>query len=159
MKVGLFGFGRAGKAVATVLLQSKEAELSWVTRKSSVLHFRSVPEFLGIQSDEPGLIYDKEDFSVEHFFDEHPVDVIIDFSSTEAIFDYGEGAAQRGIAIVSAISEYPPETVDFIKNLATETRVLWSPNITIGINFLMLAAKVLKSVAPYSDIEIIYVTP
>ena len=155
MRVGLFGFGRAGRAVATILLQSKEAHLCWVIRKSTVLQHRSVPEFLGIQSDEPGLIFPKDELPPQQLFVEHPIDVLIDFSSAEAILSYGEEAAKREIAIVSAISEYPTETVDFLSKLALQTRVLWSPNITIGINFLMLAAKVLTSVAPYTDIEVI----
>jgi 4-hydroxy-tetrahydrodipicolinate reductase len=33
--------------------------------------------------------------------------------------------------------------------------VLWSPNITIGINFLLLAAKVLRNISPSSDVEIL----
>jgi len=155
MKVGLFGFGRTGKAVATVLLQSKEAHLSWVIRKSKTLQHRSVPEFLGIQSEEPGYIFPKDELPPPQLFDEHPIDVLIDFSSAEAILSYGEEAAKREIAIVSAISEYPTTTIDFMNKLSRQTRVLWSPNITVGINFLMLAAKVLKSIAPYTDMEII----
>jgi 4-hydroxy-tetrahydrodipicolinate reductase len=155
MKVGLFGFGRAGRAVATVLLQSEAAYLCWVIRKSTVLQHRSVPEFLGIKHAEPGLIFSKDEWTAEQLFDKHPVDVIIDFSSAEAILFYGEVAAKRGIAIVSAISAYPPEKIAFLKNLSQKTRVLWSPNITIGINFLMLAAKILKTIAPYTDIEIV----
>ena len=42
-----------------------------------------------------------------------------------------------------------------MRTLAKHTRVLHSPNITLGVNFLMLAAKVLKKIAPYSDIQII----
>ncbi|MBN1374875.1 MAG: dihydrodipicolinate reductase [Dehalococcoidia bacterium] len=155
MKVGLYGFGRTGKAVASVLLQSTETHLSWVIRKSTVLQHRSVPEFLGIESDEPGLIIPRDEYSPQQLFEKYPVDAVIDFSSAEAIMEYGEEAARRGIAIVSAISEYPPETIDFVNKLARQTRILWSPNITIGINFLMLAAKVLTSIAPYIDIEII----
>ncbi len=155
MKVGLFGFGRAGRAVATVLLQSEETCLCWVIRKSKVLQHRSVPEFLGIKHDEPGLIYSKDEWTPEQLFDKHPVDVIIDFSSADAILSYGKEAANRGIAIVTAISAYPAETVVLLKKLSRKTRVLWSPNITIGINFLMLAAKILKTIAPYTDIEIV----
>jgi 4-hydroxy-tetrahydrodipicolinate reductase len=155
MKVGLFGFGRAGKAVATVLLQSTEAYLCWVIRKSKVLKHRSVPEFLGIAHDNQGLIFPKDEWTPEQLFDKHPVDVIIDFSSAEAVLSYGKEAAKRGIAIVTAISAYPAETVVLLKTLSRKTRVLWSPNITIGINFLMLAAKILKTIAPYTDIEII----
>ena len=39
--------------------------------------------------------------------------------------------------------------------LGGRTRVLWSPNITLGINFMILAAKTLKKIAPHADIEII----
>ncbi len=156
MKVGLFGFGRAGKAVATVLLQSEEVYLCWVIRKSKVLQHRSVSEFLGInKDDQQGLIFSKNEWTLEQLFDKHPVDVIIDFSSADAISFYGEEAANRGIAIVTAISSYPAETVALLKKLSRKTRVLWSPNITVGINFLMLAAKILKTIAPYTDIELI----
>ncbi len=155
MKVGLFGFGKAGRAVATVLLQSQEAYLCWVIRKSKALQHRSVPEFLGIEHNEPGLIFSKDEWTPEQLFDKYPVDVIIDFSSAEAVLSYGEEAAKRGITIVTAISAYPAETIAMLKELSLKTRVFWSPNITIGINFLMLAAKILKTIAPYTDIEII----
>jgi 4-hydroxy-tetrahydrodipicolinate reductase len=155
MKIGLFGFGRAGKAVASVLLQSEEVYLCWVIRKSKGLQHRSVSEFLGINKDDQGLIFSKDEWTPEQLFDKHPVDVIIDFSSSNAVLSYGKEAAKRGIAIVTAISVYPNETIEMLKNLAHETRVLWSPNITIGINFLMLAAKTLKNIAPYTDIEVI----
>ena len=155
MKIGLFGFGRAGKAVATVLLQSEEAYLCWVLRKSKGLQHRSVSEFLGINKEDQGLIFSKDEWTPEQLFDKHPVDVIIDFSSSKAVLSYGKEAAKRGIAIVTAISVYPDETIEMLKDLARETRVLWSPNITIGINFLMLAAKTLKNIAPYTDIEVI----
>ncbi len=155
MKIGLFGFGKAGKAVATVLLQNEETDLCWVIRKSKVLQHRSVPEFLGIQHENQGLIFPKDELAPEQLFKKHPIDVIIDFSSADAILSYGEEAAKNGIAIVSAISAYPEETIAYLKKLARKTRVLWSPNITVGINFLMLAAKILKTIAPYTDVEII----
>ena len=154
MKVGLFGFGRAGKAVASILLQNEDVHLCWVIRKSNVLQHRSVPEFLGIKDEEQGLIFPKDEWPIERLLNEHPVDAIIDFSSAEAIFSYGEEAAKRGITIVSAISEYPAKTLAVVKKLARKTRILWSPNITVGINFMILAGKILKAIAPYTDIEI-----
>ncbi len=56
---------------------------------------------------------------------------------------------------MTAISAYPAKTITLLKKLSQQTRVLWSPNITVGINFLMLAAKILKTIAPYTDIEIV----
>lgn len=155
MKVGIIGFGKTGKAVATVLLESKQTTLEWVMRKSTKLAHRSVPEFLGVESDEPALIYSTSEMTAPELLERHPVDAIIDFSSTSGLEYYGEAAAQCGVAIVSAISSYPQEKLDMLRHLAAHTRVLYSPNITLGINFLILAAKVLKTIAPHVDIEIV----
>lgn len=155
MKVGLMGFGKTGKAVAAVLLESKEANLQWVIRKTKLLEHRSVPEFLGVLSnDDPGL-YSKNEFTAADLLDRFPVDVIIDFSSQDGIDYYGQEAGKRGIAIVSAISSYPEEKIRCLKELSIDSKILWSPNITIGINFLIIAAKILKNIAPYTDIEVI----
>lgn len=155
MKVGLMGFGKTGKAVASVLLQSSETKLQWAVRRSHSLEHRSVPEFLGIESKEPGLIYSKEEYSAADLLRRMPVDVIIDFSSEDGIDYYGETASEQEIAVVSAISAYQPDKVRTLEQIAQKTKVLWSPNITIGINFLIIAAKILKKIAPYTDIEII----
>jgi 4-hydroxy-tetrahydrodipicolinate reductase len=156
MRVGLFGFGKTGKAVATVLLQSDEADLCWVVRKTTDLHHRSVPEFLGIKDDDnPGIIFTKDEYTPDELFKKYPVDVVIDFSSDDAILTYGNPAAERGISIVTAISAYPKTTIKYLKKLSTQTRILWSPNITTGINFLIFAAKILKTIAPNIDVELI----
>lgn len=154
MKVGLIGFGKTGKAVASVLLQNKEFCLEWVLRQSTVLEQRSVPEFFGIPSDEPGLIYSSSKTSMEELLDKHPVDIIIDFSSNQGIYTYGKIAAERKIKIISAISHYQAEEIQLLNELALQTTVFWSPNITLGVNYLLFAAKFLKKIAPWVDIEI-----
>ncbi|MBN1631542.1 MAG: dihydrodipicolinate reductase [Thermoleophilia bacterium] len=155
MKVGLMGFGRTGRSVARVLLESKETNLQWVVRRSSVLMHRSVPEFLGVESDEPGLIYRSDEFTAEELLDKHPVDAIVDFSSDTGLDYYGKAAAGRGIAIATAVSQYSQEQHDLLRHFSQVTRVMYSPNITLGINFLIIAAQILKKIAPYTDIEII----
>ena len=105
MKVGLMGFGRAGRSVARVLLESKETNLQWIIRRSSVLLHRSVPEFLGVESDEPGLMYKKDEFTADELFDQHPVDVVVDFSSENGLDYYGATAARRGISRVDQNSQ------------------------------------------------------
>ncbi len=154
-KVGQIGFGKTGKAVASVLLESKKTNLQWVVRNSKSLEHRSVPEFLGIASDEPGLIYSREEFTASDLLDQFPVDIIVDFSSNDGIDFYAEEAKRRGITIISAISEYSTDKLQVLADLAGKTRVIRSPNITLGINFLLIAAKILKNIAPHTDIEII----
>ncbi len=155
MRVGIIGFGKTGRAVASVLLESKKTNLQWVVRQSRLLEHRSVPEFLGLASDEPGLIYTKDEFTASELLERYPVDAIVDFSSETGLDYYGAEAAKRGIIIVSAVSQYSDEKIGLIHQLAQHTCVLHSPNITLGINFLLIAAKILKNIAPYADIEVI----
>lgn len=154
MKVGVIGFGKTGKAVASILLESKQTNLQWVIRRSTSLQ-QSVPDFFGVVSDEPGLIFSKNDFTAANLFDNFPVDAVVDFSSESGIFYYGEEAAKRGIMIISAVSKYPKDVIDMLNKLSQKTIVLYSPNITLGINFILIASKILQSIAPNADIEII----
>ncbi len=155
MRIGLMGFGKTGRAVGTVLLGSEKTKLQWVMRKSTALEHRSVSEFLGVPTDEPGLIYSTGEMTAAELLDAHPVDTIVDFSSEDGIAYYGEEAARRGVRIVTAISKYSDETLARLRTLAESTVVLHSPNITLGVNFLIIAAKILKNIKPDVDIEIV----
>ena len=154
-RVGLIGFGKTGRAVATVLLMDKTIDLVWVVRKSRILENSSVPELLGIESDEEGSIHWIEDVDFETLQEASPVDAIIDFSSETGMDYYGEVAAERGITIISAISSLPEDRIRKLEKYGKKTKVLWSPNITVGINFLILAAKTLQKIAPHADISIL----
>jgi len=132
----------------------KTIDLVWVVRKSRVLENRSVPEFLGIESDEEGSIHWIEDVDFESLNENSPVDAIIDFSSETGMDYYGEVAAEKGITIISAISALPENRIRMLQKFGEKTKVLWSPNITVGVNFLIVAAKTLQKIAPDADISI-----
>lgn len=155
MRIGLIGFGKTGKAVASVILQNKEYSLEWVLRQSVQLEKRSVSEFLGIPSDEPGIIYSSSKTEINELLDSHPVDAIIDFSSSKGIYLYGKPASDRKVKIISAISHYEENEKKLLKELSANTVVFWSPNITLGVNYLIFVAKFLKKIAPWVDIEVI----
>lgn len=155
IKIGLFGFGKTGRAVASVLAQSNEVSLEWVIRNSHHMEHRSATEFLGISAESPAEIHSKEEFTTDRILHNHPVDVIIDFSAQSGIRHYAQDAIATKTAIVSAISHYDDENLIYVKEVAQKTALLWSPNITVGVNFLIIASKVLKQIAPYTDIEII----
>ena len=155
IRVGLVGFGKTGRAVAVTLLHDKTIDLVWVVRKTHTLEHRSVPEFLGIQSDEEGSIHWVGDVDFDSLQESSPVDAIIDFSSEDGMDYYGETASELGITIISAISNLSNSSVGKLKKYGQTTRVLWSPNITLGINFLMIAAKTLQTIAPHADISVL----
>lgn len=155
MKVGLMGFGKTGKAVATTILRHADFRLEWVLRRSHKLEHRSIPEFLGEESDNPGLIHSIDEMPVRELLDRQPVEAIIDFSSAEGYRYYGEEAARRGIKIISAVSHYPAAAVRVLRGYAKKTPVFWSPNITIGVNYLIMAARFLRKIAPGIDMVVL----
>jgi 4-hydroxy-tetrahydrodipicolinate reductase len=154
MKVGLIGFGKTGRAVANVIIQNKEFQLEWVLRKSTMLENRKISEFLGLQSEETGLIFSSSTITISELLDINPVDIIIDFSSVSAIHNYGKIAAERNIKIISAVSHYGESEKELLTAISKYTVVFWSPNITLGVNYLLFAARFLKKIAPWVDIEI-----
>jgi len=155
IKVGLMGFGRAGKAVASVFLRHPDFRLEWVLRKQKLLSHHSAADFLGIDSSDPGTIFSRDEFNPEELLERYPVRYLIDFSTEDNIHQYGSVAAEKGVRIISAISNYGEKTISFLKELAKKTVVFWSPNITLGVNYLMFAAKFLKKIAPGIDIVIL----
>ena len=141
-RLGLIGYGRAGRAVANALREQPDFDLRWVARRRAVDHEDDLPMV-------------RLDARFGDWLDRHPVDGIIDFSGAESLLIYGEALRQRGIMLVSAISAYPESSFDYLRSLGQDIPVVASPNITLGINFLMLAARMLQRIAPFADIEIV----
>lgn len=141
--------------MANVILQEKDFSLEWVFKRRHNLKQDNVPDLLDIESNDPGTIYSAEDISMDQVLDQHPVDYVIDFSSSDGIYSYGKKAARQGIKVISAISHYSSKEQDFLKELSKLTTVFWSPNITIGVNFLLIASKLLQKIAPLADIELL----
>lgn len=154
-RVGLFGFGRAGRAVATVLLNSRETRLEWVVRRSHKMEHRSVPEFLGIESEEPGTILSVDNPDYLSVFRDRPVDIVVDFSSESGVDQYFAAAVRFNLPVVTAISHYSEDSLAKLNQLAKVVPVLWSPNITLGVNFLLRVSRILRKIAPWADVEVV----
>ncbi len=147
MKIGLVGYGKAGQAVAQVLQADPRFELCWVVRKSAAqgatLPDTSIPMVSLAAADwGPWLAA-------------HPVDALVDFSQAENLHTYGEALRQHRVMLVSAISAYSPADVAYAHDLGKDTQVMCSPNMTVGINFLIMAARLLRKIAPFADVEIL----
>lgn len=153
ISIGLFGFGRTGSIVANEIINDVDCELKWVMKKSTKNAGEFASHLLGYGHDE-GRIFSLHQVDFNHFYEDNKVDVIVDFSNSCGINVY-KNAAKYGSRIVSAISNYAPEDNELLNELSTQTAILYSPNITLGINFLMEASKLLQKIVPHADIEII----
>ena len=152
LKIGLFGFGRTGKIVAEQIINDNELELIWVARKS-LTNTRTFASSMMGNNDKFAPCFSIKEISSD-FFNEYPVDVIIDFSSETGI-DFYQDSCKSGIKVVNAISHYSESQLEKLHEMSKQTSILYSPNITIGINFLIVVSKVLKQIAPDADIEIV----
>jgi 4-hydroxy-tetrahydrodipicolinate reductase len=148
IKIGVFGYGKAGQAVAEVLRHDPRFELMWVARRTSTDQPETIP---GTAIPIIGL----DKVVLSEWLDTHPVDALVDFSSADTVKIYGEEVRRRQLMLVSAISAYSETDLDYVRSLGNDTQVLCSPNMTVGINFLILAARLLRSIAPFADVEIL----
>ncbi|MNL04081.1 4-hydroxy-tetrahydrodipicolinate reductase [compost metagenome] len=152
LKIGLFGFGRTGSVVAKEIALDPALSLEWICRKTPTLGNPFASHALGYSTDfapfVPSALLD------DSFLKSHPVDLVIDFSSASTSAIYAM-LAKNGIKLVSAISNYGQDELNLLKSASQNTAVLYSPNITLGINWLIMASKVLRKIIPHADVEVI----
>lgn len=147
IKVGLVGYGKAGQAVAQVLQDDPRFELCWVVRNSAP-QAATLPE-----TTIPVVSLAASEWS--DWLAVHPVDALVDFSQAQSLHAYGEALRQHHVMLVSAISAYSEADLDYARTLGKDIQVMCSPNITVGINFLIMAARLLRRIAPFADVEIL----
>ncbi|HAL91621.1 MAG TPA: dihydrodipicolinate reductase [Verrucomicrobia bacterium] len=152
IRIGLFGFGKTGKLVAGEFIQDERFDLKWVVKRTKKYSENYASRLLGYET-KTGAIHAVDKVG-PRFFAKNPVDVLVDFSSAQGYRNYA-AAADAGVKIITAISKYEPEDLAALKAMSKKTAVLVSPNITLGINFLLVASQVLQRIAPHADIEIV----
>lgn len=152
IRIGLFGFGRTGSVVAKEIAGDPAFSLKWVCRQRIPGNLAFASHALGYDENfSPFVTFENLNSS---FLKKFPVDMIIDFSSRSACKAY-DRLASAGVKIVTAISNYTEGDLKAIRQASEKSAILCSPNITLGINWLMMASKMLKTIIPQADIEIV----
>lgn len=154
MKVALFGYGKTGSKVAELLAEDETVSLAWIATASGKSETAPPQDFY--QGQQRGLvpILPIKKVLTKNWLKNNQVDVIIDFSNPAALLEYGKAVADAGIKLVTCVSAYQEVQHVELSKLAKKTAVLWSPNITLGINFLLMAAKAIKAAMPGADISV-----
>jgi len=153
MNIGFLGFGRTGKEAVYPFLTDETVNIRWILKKSNEYHRKYASDLLLINKEKEGEIFSEADWN-EDFLEKYPVDIVVDFSNAENIEKYAT-FAKFGIKIVSAISNYRPKQIELLNEIAKQTPVFWSPNITLGVNLLITVAKIINEFTPEADIQII----
>ncbi len=148
IRVGLIGYGKAGYAVANVFSNDPRYELRWIARANISKEAQYHPH-----TTIPVLSTNK--YSFKELIEQSEVDALVDFSNSGSLREYGEIVREKGVTLLSAVSNYSREELEYAQELAENARVLCSPNMTLGINFLIVAARMLRRIAPFADVEIL----
>ncbi|MES2918794.1 MAG: dihydrodipicolinate reductase C-terminal domain-containing protein [Pseudomonadota bacterium] len=155
IRVGLVGFGKAGQAVCMELLKAPDIDLRWVLRRQSQGPDTAEAVVGDCADGTRTPLFGLDTLALPRLLEEQPVDFLVDFSAVGSCRLYAGPAAEAGVGIISAISHYGDEEAALLRELGARIPVLHSPNITVGINFVLLAAKMLQRLAPHADIEIV----
>ncbi|VBB69769.1 4-hydroxy-tetrahydrodipicolinate reductase [invertebrate metagenome] len=150
MKVGIFGCnGRMGRSLITQVLETESCVLVGGTERSSssaigqdIATLVGHPPIGRLVEQEPRLLFDV-------------ADVVIDFSSPEATFANAALAAETHTALVVGTTGLESQHTTALAAAAQHAPVLYSPNMSLGMNVLFSLVKRVSHVLDDSyDIEV-----
>lgn len=152
MKIALAGLGRTGKIAAEYLWQ-QDALTMVLCRPGSEKANRDLAETLGIKP--TGIVVETTDHLEKKLFHKQP-DVLIDFSSHSFLKENIHTLAKCGVNVVTAVTDYDRAEVEKIKIFAEKGNIgiVMAPNITYGVNVLMLMVEIAAELMGDYDFEV-----
>ncbi len=150
MKIGVTGItGRMGRTIATAILQDVIVELAGgLVRQGSGVISQDLSEFLGFNKSGVKITANIEQFIAN-------CDAIIDFSSPALSLEIAQKCAQTKKIMVCGTTGFSEEEKQKFAANAKETVIIWSSNMSVGVNLLMnLAQKVAGILHDDYDAEI-----
>lgn len=132
MKIGIIGIsGRMGKAIADSVLARGHSLAGAVTRSGSEYIGRDVGEFIGQKN--LGI---KISDDADALFTSKP-DAVIDFTNPQPTIYHASLAARYNVPLVSGTTGLDAAQMDSLKKLAEKAPILWSANMSVGVNILL----------------------
>ena len=154
IKICISGLGRTGKEVAKAILNEQELNLvSAICSPNSKSLNKDLGEILGI--DKTGIIVTGSDKLEEVIFRNKP-DVVIDFSTPKAALKNAIIFSKYKVNIVIATTGFSPYELKKISVLSRRYKngIIYTPNITLGVNVLMLLTNLAASFLNNYDFQI-----
>lgn len=152
MKIALVGLGRTGKLAAEYFLQQGILNMV-ICRPNSASAGQDLGSILNIK--DTGIIIETSDQLERKLFQKRP-DVLIDFSGAEFLTENIGVLEKCGVNVVTAVTSYELAELEKIKNVAQRGNigVVVAPNITYGVNVLMLMTEIAAQLMADYDFEI-----
>lgn len=151
MKIGVTAIkGKMSRTIASLILQDPIAELgAGLVRKGDKLSGDDLGEFLGFNKNNIEITSNIDNF-VES------CDAIIDFSSPALSLEVAEKCSQLNKIFVCGTTGLNDQEKEKLLEFAKNTVVIWSSNMSLGVNLLFnLVEKVASVLHDDFDIEIV----
>ncbi len=154
IRVCLVGLGKTGKEIAKVLLEQKDIKLAAVICSAdSDKVGRDLGEVLGIR--DTGIIINGADELEEVVFRNKP-DVVVDFSSPAATLRNAIAFSKMRVNIVVGTTGFSKMALKklFVLTRKYHNAIVYAPNITLGVNVLMLLTNLASSILSNYDFQV-----
>jgi 4-hydroxy-tetrahydrodipicolinate reductase len=151
LKIGITGAtGRMGKALIAALAgQGDMALAAAITNKGDAAIGQDAGRVAGVEDTGVLLADDAEAFMAAS-------DVVVDFTRPQPSIYYATLAAKHGKALVCGTTGLDDSQFATLSQLAGEVRLLWSPNMSLGVNVLAaLVEQTARLLGPEYDIELV----
>lgn len=151
MKIGVVGCtGKMGNEVIKEILNNKAFELA---AGSTDENNDSLGKDLGtiIGSDPIGIAITSNPLELIN-----KAEIIIDFTNTSTSIDYAKLCSQHKKKLVCGTTGFSDKELKILTELAKDTPIFWSPNMSIGVNLLKKLAYIsAKILGEDFDVEIL----
>jgi 4-hydroxy-tetrahydrodipicolinate reductase len=154
IKICISGLGRTGKEIAKSILKEQELHLvSVICSPTSKSLNKDLGEILGIGN--TGIIVTGSDKLEEVIFRNKP-DVVVDFSNPKAALKNAVIFSKYRVNIVIGTTGFSPYELKriFVLSRKYKNGIVYTPNITLGVNVLMLLTNLSASLLSNYDFQI-----
>jgi len=154
IRVCISGLGKTGKEIAKFLLEQKDIKLvSAICSPNSNKKGKDLGEIIG--KGNTGVKIESSDKIEQIVFRTKP-DVVVDFSSPEAAARNAKVFSKLKVNIVIGTTGFSDFTLKRLFLLANKHRngIVYAPNITLGVNVLMLLTNLAANLLSSYDFQI-----
>lgn len=154
IKVCISGLGRTGKEIAKAISNEKDLNLvSAICSPNSKSLNKDLGQILGI--DDTGIIISSSENLEEIIFKNKP-DVVIDFSNPKAALKNAVVFSKYKVNIIIGTTGFSPYELKKIYALSRKYKngIVYAPNITLGVNVMMLLTNLSASLLSNYDFQI-----
>lgn len=152
--VCLIGLGRTGMEIAKVIMEQRDMKLVGVICSDfSSKAGKDIGEVLGIP-DTGVKIYASN--QLNYVLEKLKPDVFVDFSNYKATMNYVSSISEKKVALVIGTTGFSKTDILRMKVLTKKngSGILLAPNITVGVNVMMLLSNIAARILSDYDFEI-----